>query len=65
MKWRVRKLGAKRRALQMWHNWFAWHPVRVPNEGNTMVWLETVRRKGFVYGYTGHWVWKYKNNEQD
>lgn len=31
-----------------WELWFAWHPV-YPNENdNTMVWLETVRRKRCV-----------------
>ena len=66
MKWRVRRPGAKFRALQMWHNWFAWHPVRVPNEGCTMVWLETVKRKGKFYTVgrreriVSWWDWEYK-----
>jgi len=50
MKWRVRKPNARFRALHRWHKWFAWHPVRVPTKGKmsgmTMVWLQTVERKG-------------------
>ena len=71
MKWRVRKPGAKHRALHMWHDWFAWHPVRVPNEGNTMVWMETVKRKGQFHSIgtplagATWWSWEYKTNEQD
>lgn len=28
----------------MWHDWFAWHPVRTLS--GDWVWLETVLRKG-------------------
>lgn len=51
------------RALGMWHNWFAWFPVRVPSvRGRTRVWLEVVRRKGtrwFCISGSG-WDWEYK-----
>lgn len=52
MKWRVRKPYARIRAKHRWHKWFAWYPVRVPTKGKmsgmTMVWLETIERKGFL-----------------
>lgn len=70
MKWRVRKPGAKHRALKKWHTWFAWHPVRVPTEGRmsgmTMVWLQNIRRKGtYYYGYGDScWEWEYKFSTQ-
>lgn len=29
-----------------WHNWFAWHPVKVTKDDNTyLVWFEIVERK--------------------
>ena len=67
MRIRVRKPVDRYRALHMWHNWFAWHPVRVPTNGNmsgmTMVWMETIERKGkfYSYGMEGAWDWKYRN----
>jgi hypothetical protein len=67
MKWRVRKPNARVRALKMWHKWFAWYPVRVPTEGRmsgmTMVWLKTIKRKGYfnsIIYYRSWWEWKYK-----
>ena len=52
MQWRVRKPGARARALNQWHSWFAWYPVRVPTSGKgsgqRMIWLESVRRKRTV-----------------
>lgn len=66
MKWRVRKPHARFRAKERWHKWFAWYPVRVPTRGRmsgmTMVWFETIERKG-VYEWhigDGHWVWSYR-----
>ena len=40
----VRRCDAKRRLINggFWHNWFAWHPVKV---GHEWVWLETVMRR--------------------
>lgn len=70
MKWRVRKPGARHRALHMWHKWFAWYPVRVPTRGKcsgmTMVWLEVVGRKGRFYSYPlcQYWDWKYRRPTQ-
>lgn len=51
MKFRVRRPMAKYRALQRWHKWFAWYPVRVRINGRSerMVWLETIERRIFVY----------------
>ena len=66
MKWRVRKPGVRHRALQMWHRWYAWYPVRVPTNGRmsgmTMVWRETILRKGefYCYGMDYSWTWIYK-----
>ena len=49
-------------AKERWHEWFAWHPVRiVPNDCR---WLETVERLGHhEYGYGGDstWIWKYRS----
>jgi len=63
MRIKVRKFGVRRRALHRWHKWFAWRPVRVPNKGNEMAWLETVRRKGKYYSnYSDNgWNWEYEN----
>lgn len=62
MKWRVRKPHARFRAKERWHKWFAWHPVRVPTKGKmsgmTMVWFETIERKGSYY-YDA-WSWNYR-----
>ena len=71
MKWRIRKRGARYRALHQWHVWFAWYPVTVPtkgkNSGQTRVWLESVCRKGFYCKHLdpidNHWVWEYKEVE--
>ena len=66
MKWRVRKPGARVRALHRWHVWFAWYPVRVPtkgkNSGQTMIWLSPVCRKGHLFCSWGDscWDWEYK-----
>lgn len=31
-----------------WHDWFAWHPVKLSN--GTWIWLETIQRK-MVWAY--------------
>jgi len=70
MKLRVRKPRARFRALHIWHNWFAWHPVRVPTKGKmsgmTLVWLEKMRRTGTyeTCWYESWWVWEYKQIEE-
>ena len=69
MKWRVRKPYAGIRAKHHWHKWFAWYPVRVPTKGKmsgmTMVWLETIERKGFLEteSVTYEWIWSYRLHE--
>jgi len=68
MKWRVRKPYCRERALHMWHKWFAWFPVRVPSEGRmsemTMVWLQTIERRGKLFSSPMHnlWLWQYKGD---
>ena len=69
MRFRVRKPGAKLRAkrtrLKNWHNWFAWFPVRVPQRGKELVWLETIERKGTKgpchCTWDGYYWWEYRN----
>lgn len=50
-------------AKRQWHDWFAWHPVRV---GSNIVWLERIQRRGMlidqVYDYS-YWEWFYKVKE--
>lgn len=66
MRWRVRKIGARYRALHRWHRWYAWYPVRVPTAGRmsgmTRVWLSTVWRKGELVECwdDSWWSWEYK-----
>lgn len=51
-----------------WHDWFAWHPVKVMEDKRLRwIWLETVSRRGeLVYGliapltYRHFWSWEYK-----
>jgi hypothetical protein len=52
-------------ALEEWHSWFAWHPVRISN--TQLIWLEIVERKGNYYrnfGMPGFWVWSYRARGQ-
>jgi hypothetical protein len=68
MKWKVRKPNARMRAKHLWHKWYAWYPVRVPTKGKmsgmTMVWLETIERKGSSC-YLGDdvWQWSYRSHK--
>ncbi len=54
--------------LSIWHRWFAWYPVQIPEE-KCWVWLETIQRRLY---YTSREVgfqtfsgydWKYKTIE--
>lgn len=50
-----------------WHEYFAWHPVRLESE--QCAWLETIERKGKYYhaSYAGDagWIYEYREaNEQ-
>lgn len=51
----------KKAALEQWHDWFAWYPVRVaPHDCR---WLERVDRKGTLMceGWgDSWWVWQYR-----
>ena len=57
------------RAKHLWHKWFAWYPVRLPTKGKmsgmTMVWLETIERKGSYDCYLGDgvWIWSYRSHK--
>ena len=48
--------------ISVWHNWFAWYPVRVGSKDCR--WLETVQRIGIIiriYDYNCSFDgWKYK-----
>jgi hypothetical protein len=52
MRWTV--LGGHPR---LWHNWFAWRPVRI---GNEMVWLEIVQRKAETVKRPRVWTYRTK-----
>ena len=47
----------KKRRLMKWHQYFAWHPVKVGS--HDWRWLENVYRKGTqgTGGLTEGWVW--------
>lgn len=51
MRWNIRK----EQDYLEWHQWFAWHPVRINGQ---WVWLETVERK-FDCGWASDW-WDYR-----
>ena len=45
-----------------WHQWFAWHPVRV---NNWLVWLESIERRYAPDAYCIDWLdcggfWEYR-----
>ena len=45
-------------AKEQWHQWFAWHPVRV---GDECIWLETIYRKGTYHASIAEvWTWEYR-----
>lgn len=53
----------KYKDLEQWHNWFAWHPVRIYDRNQSKyvwVWLEHIERKGLYLGY-GEWSFNYRN----
>lgn len=69
MKFRVRKPAASWEALKRWHIWFAWYPVRVPTRGRlsgqTLVWLEKVKRKGTYTPWGMSWEYLWKKDKTD
>lgn len=45
MRWKARPEWPERKAaIEKWHPWFAWHPVRVGHRD--WRWFETVERQG-------------------
>lgn len=64
MKLNIDSKDVRTERKKQWHNWFAWHPVRL--NANEVIWLETVRRKGILvdrpqeYSY---WKWFYRPKE--
>lgn len=67
MRWKTRKPSARCRAKHRWHRWFAWHPVRVPRTGKTVIWLEVVQRKGELKDswWDDRWSFQYKEVGDD
>jgi hypothetical protein len=48
-----------------WHYWFAWHPIFI---GDTIVWLEMVRRRRYrsYDDYASYYLrWEYDNLTSD
>jgi hypothetical protein len=55
---------AKQRSTE-WHQWFAWHPVRIPAdiyEDGEWVWCEVVWRKDVGFGRYAR-CWHYANSD--
>ena len=69
MRRRARRTGVVQRALEHWHRWFAWHPVKAKRKNRTSyvwLWLEPVMRKGARRWCSdgGYWVWTYETEEK-
>jgi hypothetical protein len=45
-------------ALQQWHRWFAWRPVRIGSRDCR--WLEWVERKGTYFEYYMECGWSFE-----
>jgi hypothetical protein len=63
MQWRTihgRAIDKAGGPLSNWHDWFAWHPVVI---NHTWVWLETIRRRGYQFGYD--WSWEHKKKDEE
>ncbi len=71
------KRRAKYQAKKVWHRWFAWHPVEVPNGSACYVWLHVIERKwyhenrcsknGGLFGGPAYYVssfWSYRFLEE-
>lgn len=60
MRWQSESWLTKAGRLDIWHRWFAWHPVRA---GEEVVWLEDVERKGeLMYdSLSTYWAWEYRS----
>ncbi len=57
--------GEKIVALESWHRWFAWYPIRIGSRDCR--WLEVVDRKGTLNSsYDGcYWTWEHRVIEPD
>lgn len=64
MEFKMYRPGTRYKAKSRWHNWFAWHPVRVsPTKG---AWLTTVQRKGewkLIGPCECGWEYEYRENQ--
>jgi hypothetical protein len=73
MKWRQRTSARKAAGKKdsrveptAWHGWFAWHPVRLSADHETVCWLEWVWRRIDLHSCPQNsnrfyeWVWLYK-----
>jgi hypothetical protein len=50
-----------RKDVLSWHDWFAWHPIRI---NRTSIWLETVERRSDGWNaYNSEHIWKYRLKE--
>lgn len=60
---KAEKKSAYEKAKRQWHEWFAWFPVEVLDDGKTVkrVWLNMVMRKGMNNCFLDHtWIYEYK-----
>ena len=63
MRWQRATWKDKKKVKEQWHKHFMWWPTRMkPDNPRTVVWLETVERKGEHYSNWGDglWIWDYK-----
>lgn len=49
-------INARAKRVSVWHDWFAWRPIRTGNR--QCVWLETVKRIRVDGGYNGWWDYR-------
>jgi len=55
------RLNALLQKYTPWHLWFAWKPIRLPSEnGDKIIWLERVGRKGICYDHSVGHEWDYQ-----
>lgn len=51
----------------VWHEWFAWYPVRMTSDVHEVRWMETIWRKGTQWRNEDGLVftWKYAESSLD
>lgn len=55
----------RKKKFMIWHKWFAWYPVNIPEE-KCWVWLETIERELYYTSrevglqYFAGYNWKYR-----